>query len=340
MLTPPYCKHRLRNLLCRSRRAGQIAARLAIVIPLLTQIMGPPDLKAAPGCPDLTVKPFRLNAVAENIYVRQGRHEIFKPENFGAIANVGIIIGKTAIAVIDTGGSYCDGHRFLRAIRQISQKPIRYIILTHAHPDHSFGAAAFKNEQAEFIGHASLARALKQKGPLYIANLNRIIGKDRMSGTEIVLPTKMVQEELNLDLGDLTLKLMAHPTAHTDHDLTVYDPKSRILWAGDLLFHGHIPVVDGSLLGWRRVMKILENQPADYVIPGHGGPLLAWPEGLEPQQQYLETLTRDLRDIIQKGGTMLQAQKKAGYSEKNAWLLFEEFNARNASTGFAELEWE
>ena len=145
---------------------------------------------------------------------------------------------------------------------------------------------------------------------------------------------------MKIDLGNKQLILKAYQTAHTDHDLTVYDPSTKIIWAGDLLFAEHTPVIDGSLVGWQKVMDQLAKIPAKYVVPGHGGPLLEWPKALAPQRAYLQTLTKDLRTIIQKGGTLLEAQSGAGHSQKKGWVLFDQFNPRNASTGFAELEWE
>lgn len=293
-----------------------------------------------PSCPTIKEQPFKLTKIAKDTYVRKGVHQIFTPQNLAAIANIGFIVGETAIAVIDTGGSYCDGKRFLGAIRKISNKPIAYVINTHTHPDHTFGNQAFKAENPVFIGHKNLPRALADKGPLYLNNLKRLVGEQAMADTKIILPTKTVSDTMEIDLGNKRIILKAYQTAHTDHDLTVYDPSTKIIWTGDLLFAEHTPVIDGSLLGWQKVMDQLAKIPAKYVVPGHGGPLIEWPKALDPQRAYLQSLTKDLRTIIQKGGTMLEAQSDAGHSQKKGWLLFDQFNPRNASTGFAELEWE
>ncbi len=295
---------------------------------------------AASPCPDRTAQPFPLIKIAKDTYVRKGVHELFTKHNFAAIANVSVIIGQQSIAVIDTGGSYCDGKRFLAAIRELSKKPISHVINTHSHPDHIFGNAAFVNEKPQFLGHVNLPRAIAEKGPHYLANLQRLVGKQRMQGTKLIPPTITVQETQVINLGNHLIELRAHPTAHTDHDLTVFDQSTKILWAGDLLFHEHIPVLDGSLKGWMAVMQSLQTIPAKKVVPGHGGPLLPWPSALAPQKTYFDKLSKDLTEIIKAGGTMAEAQARAERGEKRSWLLFHHYNPRNAATAFAELEWE
>lgn len=291
-------------------------------------------------CPQENVSKVKVTKVAENIYVRKGLNEIFTKSNLAAIATISFVVGEKSVAVIDTGGSYCDGARFLKAIRKVTKKPISHVINTHTHPDHIFGNAAFKDENPIFVGHKNLKRAMADRGNIYLENLKRIMGKEQLIGTKIIPPLMLVEDKATIDLGGKKLELQAFGTAHTDHDLTVFDPDEKIIWTGDLLFAEHTPVVDGSLLGWLQQLKELSKIPAKFVIPGHGGPLLKWPEAIEPQKQYLEKLTADLRKIIEEGGTMREAQNKAARSEKNKWKLFEEFNPRNASTSFKELEWE
>ncbi len=281
-----------------------------------------------------------LKEVANGIFVREGAQQIMSKENLAGIANISFVVGKKSIAVIDTGGSYCDGLKFKAALRTKSDLPISYVINTHTHPDHIFGNAAFENEGAVFIGHHKLKRAIEERGPLYLENLKRLLGDEAMRGVKIITPTETVNPTKVIDLGERTLTLTAHKTAHTDHDLTIFDETTKTIWTGDLLFEGHIPVIDGSILGWMKLMDELAKKEANHVVPGHGILTMKWPAALDKQNQYFANLAKDLRKIINDGGTMLDAQKTAGKSEKPKWILFGEFNARNASAAFAELEWE
>ena len=178
------------------------------------------------------------------------------------------------------------------------------------------------------------------RGAYYLETNRRLLGPQAFAGTEVVAPTVPVEHSLSLDLGQRRLRLMAYPTAHTDNDLTVLDEQTGTLWAGDLLFIRHLPVVDGSLKGWLGVMDTLAALTAARAVPGHGPAWAPWPEALGRQRAYLTKLAADLRVLIAEGETMRQASMKAGQTERRDWVLFDEFNPRNATAGFAELEWE
>ena len=282
----------------------------------------------------------QVKQIAPGVYVRPGTHAVMSAANAGAIANIGFVVGTESVAVIDTGGSACDGARLRAAIRQITQLPIRYVINTHVHPDHVFGNAAFEQDAPQFIGHHRLPRAMAERGKHYLEANRRYMGEAALEGTRIVAPTRKVEDKLDIDLGGRVLHLVAHGTGHTDNDLTAFDAKSATLWTGDIVFEGHLPVIDGSLKGWLKVMDALSKIPARHVVPGHGQVSGDWPGSLAPQQRYLKVLAGDLRKMIAEGRSMNEAIEQAGHGERGKWHLFDEFNPRNATAGFSELEWE
>lgn len=281
-----------------------------------------------------------FNEVTPGIFVHVGQYALVNAANHGDISNVCCIIGTSAAAVIDTGGSYRVGKALLEAIRQITSKPIRYIINTHMHPDHVLGNAAFEGIGAEFIGHHNLPAALAARAESYLRNARERIGDEAFAGTKIVLPTKLVTDTLDLDLGGRSLTLKARPTAHTNNDLTIFDSATETFLLGDLLFSDHIPTLDGSIVGWLKLIPELMQEKAARAIPGHGPKSTQWPQAILPEQRYLEAIARDVRAMIKDGKTIDEAVAHAGQSERGQWQLFDEYNGMNVTAAFTELEWE
>ncbi len=236
--------------------------------------------------------------------------------------------------MIDSGGSPTEGARLLAAVRQVTPLPVAYVINTHMHPIMCWAIRPSRARPGvTFVGHKHLPAALGARAAQYVEANARLLGPVLGAGLKIVPPTMTVEGTQTLDLGNRTLTLTAWPTAHTDNDLTVFDDRTGTLFTGDLLFVEHLPVVDGRLLGWLSVMDGLAAIKAARAVPGHGPVATDWPAAMDGQRRYLETLANDLRAIIKRGGDLNEAVKTAAQSERGRWLLFDDFNARNATAG-------
>ena len=278
--------------------------------------------------------------ITTGIFVHTGQYALVNSDNVGDISNACCTVGSSAVAVIDTSGTYALGKGLHAAITQITDKPIRYVINTHMHPDHVLGNAAFQGSGTEFVGHHKLPAALSARAESYLRNTRDRVGEKAFAGTKIVLPTRTVTDVLELDLGGRVLTLRARPTAHTDNDLTISDSATGTLFLGDLLFSVHVPTLDGSIVGWLKLIPVLKQEAAARAVPGHGPKTMTWPDAIDPEQRYLETLARDVRAMIKDGKTIEQAVATAGQSERGKWELFEEHHAMNVTAAFTELEWE
>jgi glyoxylase-like metal-dependent hydrolase (beta-lactamase superfamily II) len=167
-------------------------------------------LAATTGSAAENVAPLPVAAIASGVYAHIGAVAMMTADNEGATANAGFVVGSEAVAVIDTGGSVRMGRRLLAAIRAHTDKPIRYVINTHMHPDHVFGNAAFADAGAMFVGHRNLPRALAMRGAHYLNAFGPSLGAALI-------------DEMKIVLGDRVLALRAWSSAHTDNDLTVVD---------------------------------------------------------------------------------------------------------------------
>ena len=277
--------------------------------------------------------------VAEGVFVHKGGVGVPNAANGGDLANLGFVIGSQAVAVIDAGTTRGVAERLYAAIRAQTDLPIRYLLLTHMHPDHSLGAAVFREAEAEILGHPNLAQGLANRADSYETALARLIGAEGFLGTKLIGPDRAVTRE-ELDLGGRKLLLESQSFAHTETDMTVLDQTSGVWFLGDLVFAEHTPALDGTILGWQKLIDELALRKVTGIVPGHGPALLPWPEGAAAMRAYLAAITEETRKAIAEGQPMSSAVRKIGESQRANWKLFDEFNIRNATAAFKELEWE
>jgi quinoprotein relay system zinc metallohydrolase 2 len=277
-------------------------------------------------------------AVAPGIHIRRGVDEDVSAANGNALANIGFIMGRECVAVLDPGGCLEDGRRLRARIREITALPIRFVLMSHVHPDHVFGAGAFTEDAPQFIGHVRLPQAMALRGEYYRKQLDAVLGEGRAG--PLVVPTRLVADQDRIDLGGRVLALTAHGVAHSDCDLSVFDPVTGTLFPADLLFVGRVPSLDGSLAGWRHALATLESMPAQRAVPGHGPVSVDWPGGAGDLDRYLRGLQRETRAAVKSGMDITEAVAVVGRSERNRWKLFDDYQGHNVTRAFKELEWE
>lgn len=290
-------------------------------------------------CGTMEASPLAFEEVRPGLLVHRADVAVADPENGGDIGNVVIVLGNRAVAVIDAGGSRAMGEAVVAAVRAATDLPIETLILTHGHPDHVLGATALTDAGAEVIGHARLPEWLAARAEAYLDQGWRHVGQEFI-GSSLPQVVRTVKDTTVIDLGSRVLEVQAWGPAHTDADLTVLDRTTGTLIAGDLIFDVHVPTLDGALTGWLDVLDDMALLNATAVVPGHGGPLLPWPNGAEAERRYLETLSHDVRALLAEGATVGEAAERAAASERSAWSLFAEHNLRNATEAYTELEWE
>ncbi len=286
------------------------------------------------------VPEFEISEIAPGNYVHFGSFDERAPDNLGDNANIGFIVGEKCVMAVDAGGSLPVGRALRGAIRRVTALPVCYVVLTHVHPDHFFGAAAFLDDQPQFIAHVNYPAQLAARSRSYVNSLQRDLGPAVAAASTMVAPTRLVSERLEIDLGGRTITVQAWPPGHTDDDLTVFDARTRTLWLGDLLFVEHTPVIDATITGFLGVMQSLRGVAADHYVPGHGRSDLPWPRPLDAQQRYFNVILDETRAALRNRKTIQQATDEVGRAEAGKWAAFDLFHRRNVTAAYTELEWE
>ena len=287
------------------------------------------------------VEPLPTREIARGIHVHQGSHHAWSAHDGEDVANIGFIVGARCVAVIDTGGSPAVGARLKAAIERVTTLPVCYVINTHMHPDHVLGNAALTTGDPgqAFIAHVRLGPSLSARAPYYLEAFHRD-GGAALAPDAVVYPTQTVTERTFIDLGDRKLELRAWPTAHTDNDLTVFDQETGTLFTGDLLFMGHLPVIDGQLRGWLHVIGELKALDVKRAVPGHGTVTDNLRQAIVPEETYLSTVLREVRAAIKAGVPIARTLDQLSATGTAGWQLADEFHRRNLTAAYAELEWE
>jgi len=230
------------------------------------------------------------------------------PENEGDMANAGFVVGSESVAVIDTLGSAVVGERLRNAVRAVTDKPIRYVINTHMHPDHVFGNAVFKEDALAFVAITSLPRLAHAPSailqPASACSARRRSRESRSCCRR--LPSTTNSRSISRPHSPAR---DAEDGAHRQRPHR-HDSATNTLFLGDLLFSVHVPTLDGSILGWLALIDDLKKRNAARVVPGHG--LMPW-SCLRPSSLSRNTRRHRYRraQADQEGKTLEDATKTA-----------------------------
>lgn len=293
-------------------------------------------------------------------FIHYGEVSLIDAKNKGDIANIGVLIGQRAIAIVDSGGSAYVARELLKEIRKISDLAITHIIITHAHPDHWMGLPVLLAEtDARLVVHHAFVDMLTQRIADDVASLTEALEEEDDSGSayqefsiqQYSNRVDAVETEAIVSLGGRNLKIQALPTSHTNNDLVIWDTQKQTLWAGDLFFVEHVPTFEASLKGLQKSRAIMEGYAASLIVSGHGQPEPDWRLKWDQQWQYFDGLTQQVRQQVSQGvslqAAVSEAEEKAKSSDHSTesptlgnWRLMDPFHPRNVTRAYQELEWE
>lgn len=255
--------------------------------------------------------------------------------------NAGFIVTRAGVVVIDALASPLQGEQLLRAIRGITAQPIAWLILTHHHPDHHFGAIVFRRAGARVMAHPDTRVVAGEIGPdALVADWAHVVGLDAMRGFEYAnVPDQPVATADTLRLGGRTI-VITHPGAgHSAGDLMVWLPVERVLFAGDLLVEdGVTMVVDGDSRELLHGLDLIEGLDPRVVVPGHGA-LPAAPAPLVARTRaYVTALQAEMRAAVEQGVPMQRAFGSLPPADETRPVSLNSRRRRNAVRVYLEEE--
>jgi glyoxylase-like metal-dependent hydrolase (beta-lactamase superfamily II) len=292
-------------------------------------VSGPTDSLPGP--------PFAATRLADGIYAVMGdtgRGSEGRP-------NAGFIVTREGVVVIDALASPREGEALLRTIRGVTRQPVRWLVLTHHHPDHTFGAIVFRRAGARIIAHPDTRTLASEGGPdALIADWVRVMGLDAMRGFEFAeVPDRPVTGTDTLQLGGRTI-IITHPgAAHTAGDLMVWLPRERVLFAGDLLIEdGVTMVVDGSARALERALDGIDSLAPRIAVPGHGAIPRQPAQLVASTRAYITGLASDMRAAVEKGVPMRRAMATLPPADSARPVSLDSRRRRNAARVYVEEE--
>ncbi len=214
------------------------------------------------------VQPGHTQKIADGVYV-------IPDQRVNLVPNIGIIVGNDAVMVVDTGMGPKNAEIVLSEVRKITDKPIRYLAITHFHPEHGMGAQSFPKETQIVVPVAQKAE-LAEKGEQYIELFKGFSPEIAalLADVKLVTPQLAFEKSLEIDLGGRAVRLLYLHPGHTRGDMFVYLPSEKILFGGDLIldrFYPILPDPDASPIGWVDSLTELKKlAPATIIVPGHG----------------------------------------------------------------------
>ena len=242
-------------------------------------------------------------AIGDGMWMIAGADEPILQANGGAIANITIIATSAGAVLVDAGPSLRYGEALAALAKQLTGKPVARVYLTHLHPDHTYGDAAF--DPAIVAATPALIAILKREGPGFADGMYRLLG-DWMRGTEIHMPGHAITTESET-IGDRTFRML--PLAgHSQADCALIDTRTGTLVAGDLVFHNRAPSTPhADLARWRTALDTLKTLGHRTVVPGHG-PYDATPAtAIAQTRNWIDWLEAALTKAVDDGLDMVEA---------------------------------
>lgn len=312
------------NSLVRRVTITRMKFRISAVLCLLAFVS---STALAVDTPDFTVK-----KLAEGVYAA------VSGDGSKAGSNAGFVIGDKAVLVVDTFEDIAPAKELLAEIRKVTNLPIRFVVNTHYHLDHTGGNAVFAEAGATIIAQRNLRGWLHTENLKFFGQNPKPEAKARVDA--LVPPDILYQDEADIYLGSRVVQVR-YMLGHTGGDSVVTVPDANVVFGGDLIWQKHLPnLIDATTDAWVKTLDtLLQQHPAATFVSGHGD--IATPQDVRDFHDYLVFLRETIAKVQAEGKSgqplvdevLPQLQAKYG-----SWGFYKAFSVRNIQQTEAELK--
>ncbi|WP_455201700.1 MBL fold metallo-hydrolase [Kaarinaea lacus] len=238
-------------------------------------------------------------------------------DNEGFMSNAGAVVTSEGVVVFDSLGTPSLGYKLYHLIRQVTDKPVVKVVLSHYHADHIYGLQVFKEMGAEIIAPAGAEDYLKSdaaEGRLRQRRETLFPWIDE--NTYLVTPDRYISEDTVLTVGDVTLTLTVLGSTHSNGDLMMKVEPDNVLFSGDLIFEGRIPFVAGSTPElWLQQLSEVDTIKLNAIVPGHGAVSRNPDKALQFTRGYLEYLNHTMGEAVENLASFDEAYGQTDWSQ-------------------------
>lgn len=281
-----------------------------------------------------------VQPVTDGVYAIVGPLEQRSKDNLANNATFGLVVTPEGAVVIDPGGSWKGAEAVEKAIRTVTDAPVKFVINSGGQDHRWLGNGYFAAKGAEIIASEAAVADQKDRQSIQFTILDALIGADALEGTQPVYAGTVFDRQHQFSFGGLTFVVNNAAPAHTPGDSYVWVPEKSTVFTGDIVYVerllGVLPFSDSK--GWLEAFAAIEALEPEHVVPGHGhATTLA--QARAQSYDYLVNLRQKVRAHLEGGGDMI-GSVDVDQSAFRDLKLFEQLARRNAQAVFAELEFE
>ena len=280
-----------------------------------------------------------VRPVTDGVWALVGEKTQRNPGNLANNATFGLVVTDGGAVLIDPGGSWKGAAAIHAKVREITDKPVKYVVNTGGQDHRWLGNGYWKAQGATVIASAAAVADHTSRGSLQLTALQQFLGPE-LAGTEPVYAEVTFRDRHVLEVGGLRFEIVYPGPAHTPGDSFVWLPRKNTVFTGDIVYVERLLGVleYSSIKAWPTAFETMAALKPAHVVPGHGGPATL-ARATADTYDYLMNLRARMAAHIKAGGDIIGSVNV----DQSAFARLEQFDSlarRNAQTAFQQMEWE